>query len=420
MVVQFIHAADIHLDSPLSGLERYEGAPIEEIRMAPRQAFANLVDYAIDEGIAFLLIAGDLYDGDWKDYSTGLFFSRQMARLHKAGILVFITAGNHDAASTITRNLNLPENVTLFSSRKPESIILDDLKIAVHGQSYKTKALADNLASGYPLATSDYFNIGLLHTILNGREGHDNYAPCSEADLQNKGYDYWALGHVHNREEVSTDPFILFPGNLQGRNIRETGPKGATIVTIDDDVIESTEHIDFDIVRWHRLEVDIAEAENGYAAVELVRDALVNLTDLSEDRFYAVRVVITGITAAHEELVLNEEQWQNQIRSVGFDVDDKIWIEKIQIRTKTKTDLQAMLDGDDPYADILNNIQKLNKAEDSELERFTELFQKLKTQLPAEYFDQEGAIDFKNPAALRPVFEKLEQFLIPKLIGSSS
>ena len=227
------------------------------------------------------------------------------------------------------------------------------------------------------------------------------------------------LVRLNRLRPLVEDLLILFPGNLQGRNIRETGPKGATIVTIDNGVIESAEHINFDIVRWHRLEVDIAEAENGYAAVELVREALVNLTDLSEDRFYAVRVIITGITAAHEEFVLNEEQWQNQIRSVGFDVDDKIWIEKIPIRTKTKTDIQAMLDGDDPFADILNSIQQLNKAKDSELERFTELFQKLKTQLPAEYLDQEGSIDFGNPAALRPVFKKLEQFLIPKLTGSS-
>ena len=418
--MRFIHTADIHLDSPLTGLERYEGAPIEEIRKAPRQAFINLVDYAIAEGIAFLIIAGDLYDGDWNDYSTGLFFSRQMARLNKAGILVFIATGNHDAASTITKNLDLPENVTLFSDKQPETVILDDLKLALHGQSYKTKELTDNIAAEYPLAASSYFNIGVLHTVLTGREGHDNYAPCSMADLESKGYDYWALGHVHNREVIATDPYILFPGNLQGRNIRETGPKGATLVIVDDGNIESTEHIDFDVVRWHRLEVDVSAAETGYAVVELVRDALRDLTDFSDDRFYAVRVVVTGATAAHEELVLDEEQWQNQIRAVGFDVDDKIWLEKIQIGTKTKTDLQALLDGDDPFADILKSIRKLNMADDSELERFTELFQTLKTKLPAEYFAQEGALDLGNPVALRPVFEKLEQFLIPKLIGSSS
>ena len=417
MVFKFIHAADIHLDSPLSGLEHYEGAPVDEIRIAPRQAFINLVDFAIDEGIAFMLIAGDLYDGDWTDYGTGLFFNKQMAKLNKAGIRVFIVAGNHDAASTITKNLQFPENVTLFSDKNPETFILDDFNVAVHGQSYKMKALTNNLAAEYPLATNGYFNIGVLHTVLNGRDGYDNYAPCSLADLQGKGYDYWALGHVHNREEVATDPFILFPGNLQGRNIRESGPKGATIVTVDNGSIESTEHVDFDTVRWYRLDIDISDAENGYAAVDMVRNELLGLPDTTDGRICAVRIIVTGMTAAHEELVLDEERWRNEIRVVGFDVDESIWIEKIQIRTKTKKDLAAILGSDDPFADILKSIQEYIQADKDDLERFTELFQGIKTKLPPEYFDQEESINFSDPEALRPVFEKLEQFLVPKIFG---
>ena len=206
---RFIHTADIHLDSPLKGLEAHEDAPVEEIRGATRRAFENLIDLSIDEEVDFVLIAGDLYDGDWKDYNTGLFFARQMGRLDKARIKVFIVSGNHDAASNITKTMPLPGNVTLFSPKKPHSVTLDDIDVIIHGQSYSTRAVTDNLSVEYPPHDSNYFNIGLLHTSMTGRKGHEDYAPCTLDDLKSKGYDYWALGHIHKREVISGDPMIL-------------------------------------------------------------------------------------------------------------------------------------------------------------------------------------------------------------------
>lgn len=119
-MLKFIHAADIHLNSLLHGLERYEGAPVDEIRSATRRAFDNLIELAIDQEIAFVLLAGDIYDGDWKDYNTGLSFVERMGCFREAGIRVFMVAGNHDAASQITRHLRLPDNVTMFASQAPE------------------------------------------------------------------------------------------------------------------------------------------------------------------------------------------------------------------------------------------------------------------------------------------------------------
>src|SRR5829696_667564 len=135
-MLKFLHAADVHLDSPLRGLERYDGAPVEEIRGAARRAFENLVDLALAEEVAFLLLAGDLYDGDWKDYNTGLFFAAQMRRLEEAGTPVFVISGNHDAASQITRVLRPPDNVKVFSTRKPETVELKGLEVALHGQGF--------------------------------------------------------------------------------------------------------------------------------------------------------------------------------------------------------------------------------------------------------------------------------------------
>jgi len=118
-VSTFIHAADIHLDSPLRGLERYEGAPIEAVRGAARAAFARMIDLAIEQRAAFILLAGDLYDGDWKDYNTGLFIAAQMARLDQAGIPVVLISGNHDAANRMTRQLRLPANVHRLPDARP-------------------------------------------------------------------------------------------------------------------------------------------------------------------------------------------------------------------------------------------------------------------------------------------------------------
>ena len=147
----FVHAADIHLDSPLRGLLPYDGAPsVDEIRGATRQALDNLVNFIILEQVPLLLIAGDLYDGDWQDFNTGLYFAGQMRRLGDAGVRVAIVRGNHDAANAMTKSLPLPDNVKVFKSRKPETWILEDLGIAIHGQSYSTPEIMDNLAVSYP------------------------------------------------------------------------------------------------------------------------------------------------------------------------------------------------------------------------------------------------------------------------------
>jgi len=193
-----------------------------------------------------VLLAGDLYDGDWKDYNTGLYFLGCMRRLRESGIRAFIITGNHDAASQITKQLRLPDNVTMFSTRKPESVVLDEWNVAIHGQGFATRAVMEDISQTYPHGIPQLFNIGMLHTCLNGKPGHDPYAPCTVDGLRSKGYQYWALGHVHTREEVSQQPWIVFPGNTQGRHIRETGPKGCTLVTVDNLEVDSVEHRDLD------------------------------------------------------------------------------------------------------------------------------------------------------------------------------
>ena len=158
--MRFIHAADIHLDSPLRGLSAYEDAPVDLLRNATREAFSNLVNEAIELAVDFLVIAGDLYDGAWRDFNTGRFFVREMGRLHQAAIPVYLLYGNHDAESEMTRRLGFPPNVHVFDTRRAVTHRIESLRVALHGRSFKDAATFDNLAVAYPDAVAGWLNIG--------------------------------------------------------------------------------------------------------------------------------------------------------------------------------------------------------------------------------------------------------------------
>lgn len=367
--MKFIHAADIHLDSPLTGLTAYPDAPVEMLRTATRRAFTNLCDEAIALEVDFLVIAGDLYDGSWKDFSTGIFFCKEMGRLNKANIPVFVLYGNHDAASELTRTLHLPDNVKLFDFRKCSTHVLPHLKVALHGHSFKDAATTDNLAAGYPAPVEGMFNIGVLHTALEGNTLHARYAPCTVAELHGKGYDYWALGHVHEFQVIGGESTIVFPGNLQGRNVRETGARGAVLVTRNERSGRDgssdghgrceVSRLLVDVLRWHRLEVDVSGCDD---LADIVRATSLQLAALVEDSDpalpNAVRVTLKGRTAAHGELFGAASQVRAEIIALAAAIgSNRLWIEKVRIETDDLDDGQAMAARLDAVADLQAILQ---------------------------------------------------------------
>ncbi|WP_455661411.1 metallophosphoesterase family protein [Pradoshia sp.] len=377
----FIHAADIHLDSPLKGLSRYEGAPVGRLRSATREAFINLVDLAIDRQVNFVIIAGDLYDGDWKDYNTGLFFASEMARLEKHEIPVFMIKGNHDAASVITKEIKLPANVHVFDVKKCESRQLDDIRVAIHGQGFNTRAVLENLAKGYPPCVNGYYNIGVLHTSAGGREGHENYAPCSVEDMKGKGYDYWALGHIHKREFLSQkDPVILFPGNIQSRHSKETGIKGCSLIEVENGVTKEITHIPLDVLRWDVIEADLTDVTQYEDFLAQAEQEIERAFDLADGRMLAIRIILTGHTALHSELARNKEAVLNDLRSMAFSVGQgDIWIEKLKIKTSTPRILSEG-EGANPLTGMLEWLDELSYEE--LLQEIRVEFQSLHNALP--------------------------------------
>lgn len=364
---KFLHAADLHLDSPLSGLARYEGVPVDEVRLATRTALTNLVDLAIEEGVAFVVIAGDIYDGDWPHFGTGLFFCAAMGRLEKAAIDVYLLYGNHDAQSVLTKKLPLPPNVHDFPTNKAKTFVHQGTGAAIHGRSYKDRDTRDNLAVQYPPAVHGAFNIGVLHTALGGRPPHVPYAPCSTAELSAKGYQYWALGHVHDFEIVSTSPYIVFPGNLQGRSIKECGPKGAVIVTVQDqEVLLDPQRIPLDSVRWMRVDVDVTGERNETDLHTLIRTRLEEAFAMqSEGRALLVRVTLLGNTSLHGQLTGSKDQLDNDIRGIAISVSERLWVEKISLKTEPPVQVSA---GGSSVVDELGSLLA-EGAQDHELKQ---------------------------------------------------
>ena len=416
--MKFLHAADIHLDSPLSGLERYEGAPVDEIRSATRRAFDNLIALAVDEKVAFVLIAGDVYDGNWKDYNTGLYFVSCMRKLEEAAIPVYLLAGNHDAASVITRNLRLPANVSTFSTKKPETFVIDELNVAIHAQGFATRAVTDDISQKYPQGDSQAFNIGMLHTCLEGTAGHDPYAPCSVEGLRSKGYQYWALGHVHTRDVVSTDPYIVFPGNTQGRHVRETGSKGCTLVSVEDGSITHVEHHAVDVMRWVRRELDVSASDTAEEVFDQVQDAFLDALSEADDRLVAIRLILTGASAAHQALHAAREHWTQEYRSLASGLGGAgIWLEKVSIRTQSSVSVGDAYAGDDALCGLLRSIDD-SKLDDARIAEFAAELSPLRQKLPADMLSDEQRYDPADADTIKEAMSDVRQLLVDRLTST--
>lgn len=394
-------------------LTRYEGAPVDEVRGATRRALVNLVDLAINEKADFLLICGDLYDGDWRDYQTGLFFISQMAKLHEAGIPAFIISGNHDAANRMTKMLRLPEGVHLLGASEPVTLTIEHLRVAIHGQSFISQAVHCDLSENYPDALPGFFNIGMLHTCANGRQGHDPYAPCTVQGLRLKGYNYWALGHIHKSEILSEDPLIVFPGNLQGRHIGETGPKGCMLVTVDEKGFSSPEFRPLDTVRWEQCEVDLSGTASESAVLERVQDDLSRICGTT-DLPLIIRLKLSGECPAHEQISSNMEWIENEIRAESIMLSGgRIWIEKIILETSPPANTSALA-ATGPVAELFGLISELT-SDPEYLQRAGDSLRKLWAKLPKEVKDSEEAISPEDSNGISKLIGEVPAILLRRL-----
>jgi len=412
--MKFIHAADVHIDSPMRGLEKYEGAPVEELRTAPRRSFENIVTLAIETPVDFVIIAGDLFDGPWQDMQTGIWTASQFHRLDQAGIPVFLLQGNHDAESRVPQAITWPNNVKRFATDLPSSFEVDEHNVVLHGQGFAGREAPDDLVPNYPAAVSNKFNIGVLHTSLTGDACHDRYAPTNEASLAAKGYDYWALGHIHIRRVVQEKPLIVFSGNCQGRNIHEAGAKGCYLVSCE---AGSSPRLDFhatDQVRWHVAEVRL-DAEDGRE--ELLRktnDALRQIEAESDGRLAVARVVLTGASQAYSLLttIAGREEMTGEICNLANAFGGQIWIEKVKVELSPLIHLDELRKSNDLLGELLRKIDHIRYDEES-LQSLSEPLAELEQKAAVELSD--AGIELRDHESLLDWLAAAEMMLANRL-----
>lgn len=346
----------------------------------------------MEDAVDFVLIAGDIYDAGLNSYDTALYFHRQLNRLKEAGIKAFLIYGNHDALSKLDTTVKLPQNVHVFPAAQAETWQdAEEFGVAIHGQSYSTAAVTGNIATNYPAPTADLFNIGLLHTSLTGVSGHASYAPCTQADLVNKGYDYWALGHVHNRNVIGENPRIVFPGNTQARQRREAGEKTCELISFDDSGVTKAETRVTDALPWYELEVPLTAVENRTAVMEAVERELRAADQKAGDRTLIAGLTLTGATKAHSGLADDRAKLRAEVQAIAEEVaPDKIWLADIAVKTAPLLDLGALAQCQDPLGEVLRTAQDLITG-DAAVD-FAHLLAKLIGKIPQDLLYGEDAL----------------------------
>ncbi|MCU0958695.1 MAG: DNA repair exonuclease [Pirellulaceae bacterium] len=414
--MKFIHAADLHIDSPLRGLAAYAGAPFERLQGATRQALQNLVRVAVEQAVDFVVIAGDLFDGKWPDMQTGLWTASQFRVLQRAGIRVYIVQGNHDAASRVPATLTWPDNVHVFAVDRPETVLLDDCRVALHGQGFARESETQDLASAYPAAVPGYFNVGILHTSLTGHPEHDTYAATSLDVLLQRGYDYWALGHIHARSvpPLSDRPFVAFAGNLQGRHVRETGAKGCLLASVEHGELTDVTFVETDVVRWQVVEINPPLDGGRAELLAAVRRALSACHAAAAGRMVAVRVVLQGASAVHHDLVHEASRAEvlAEIRNLANDVSEDVWVEKIVLATRPPLDLDELLRGRDMLGELLRCAREL-AGDPARLIELVEPLSTLREKAAWELHESDAAVD--DPRRLADWLRQAEALLIARL-----
>ncbi len=384
MAFRFVHAADLHLDSPLRSLALRDPALAELVGNATRAALVNIVDLCLGEQVDALLIAGDLYDGEQTSMKTARFLAAQMGRLHEAGIRAFIIRGNHDAMSRITKELTLPDTVTIFGGRADAVAVAargGGPDVAIHGLSFREPHAPESLLTKYKAPVSGAVNIALMHTSLDGTMGHDNYAPCKLVDLHGAGFEYWGLGHIHKRYEVRSPSVVVMPGMPQGRDINEAGAKSVTLVTIGDDrSIFVEEHVT-SVAQFERVEADLTGVADWKDIVRVMERALGGARDKAASPHLVARLTLKGATELAWRLRREPELLKTEAESRAEAIG-RCWIERIDVACRAPE--QAGGDAADPLLDLRRLMQAEVRESAAFHREIADIADELRLQLPAE------------------------------------
>ncbi len=364
---RFIHCSDLHIDSPFVGLSLKDPELGGCLRQSTQQAFENVVALALREKVDAVIVAGDVFDGAEKSLHAQFKFRDSLAKLSSAGIPAFIALGNHDPADTWSHSIQWPEGVHLFGPDVESISVKKNGKTLarIYGISFPTREVRENLAVRFPKNDYPEFGVSVLHCQVGNEPEHDNYAPCDLADLCGQGMDYWALGHIH-RHKILRDrnPAIVYSGNTQAKNRRETGEKGCCLVTLKANQAPEIQFEATDSLRYFREQLDIASVNTIEEVVQECQNKVMDLLAVAENRSAVIELTLMGRTSVHAEL-----QKGNNLHDLNSELEGRLKADSIKVwillldETAGPHDLESLKQGHDFTADVLSVYDELETPE---------------------------------------------------------
>ncbi len=386
-MIRILHTADIHLDSPLKSLALRDETLRETIESATRAAFVRVIDFALSERVAALLISGDLFDGKERSATTAAFLTGQLDRLRVADIRVFYVKGNHDAENPITGTLDLPDNVHVFDARGGKVQLAED--IWIHGVSFTDRHAPTSLLPRFSAPVAGAVNIGMLHTSLAGAAGHDTYAPCALGDLVGMGFDYWALGHVHKRQIHAEAPWVVMPGMPQGRDIGESGPKSASFLTVADGKIH-VEEVQTSAVEFLSSSLEITDAESDDALRAMLRHHLRTTAQTLSAPAGVLRITLSGTPERHWHILRDRDYWNAQIAKLARE-KDCLWLDKLVLDLDAPTAGDGTASATEELSGMMAAIRSEPGFASAAVSEIDEVIQDLPPAIRARMLPDEGA-----------------------------
>jgi DNA repair exonuclease SbcCD nuclease subunit len=356
MQVTFVHAADLHLDAPFAGIGEADEEISRRLREATFGAFERVVAIALEEQADFLVLAGDIFNSTDRSLRAQVRFAAGLKRLAESGIATFIAHGNHDPLSGWSPALEWPPLTRRFDGREVGSGLVEregQPACRVYGLSFPQEKVTDNLAQRFSADAKDApFAVGVLHASVGTHPDHATYAQCSVDDLRAPGFDYWALGHVHTRQVLrAADPCIVYPGNTQGLTPNETGPRGCTVVTLEEGAEPQLRSQPTAVAEWRQEALSIADLETEQALVAAADGLIERLRDEATSDLVLLRLRVEGSGPLHG--AIHRRDLEDTLRDLGKAAQPTVWTESVADRTRPALDLDAYAAGDDFTAEFL-------------------------------------------------------------------
>lgn len=263
--MKFLHIADVHLDSPFLGLSFLPSELFCQIKNAIQLSFEKAVNFAIDNDVDLVLLAGDTFDSIHPTPQSKIFFANQIKRLVDRQIQVVMVLGNHDYSQIDDLLLNESPYFKIIGSNEQieqvDFMTKSQYKYRVVGFSYQHNHITEDIIAKYPPKSTLIYTIGLAHAgMKQSSVDQNNYAPFTLNEVKDLNYDYFALGHIHLRQILSQEPWIVYSGNLQGRHVNEKDAKGFYFGQVDEQSQNTQlQFIDVSPIVWQTVDLTLDE-----------------------------------------------------------------------------------------------------------------------------------------------------------------